>query len=423
MVKSSKAKTKELRRVVVTGMGAITPIGNDLSTFRSALWEGRCGIAQIRGFNLSEFSATLAGQVKDYRTEDFFDRKQSKRLDLSSQFAIVAAREALASSGLDLDKEDRGRVGAIIGSGIAGLQSIENEARKLVEQGPRRVGPLFIPMAIANMPAGNVSIDLGSKGLCYATVTACASGTDAVGQAYQAIQYGRQEIIFAGGTEASVTPLGIAGFQSMKALSTSTDPMRASIPFDKERDGFVMGEGAGVLALEELEHARARGAKIYAEVLGYGQSADAYHITAPDITGLGGARSMSTAIEDAGIKPEDIDYINAHGTSTPYNDSIETTAIKISLGEEAARQVAISSTKAMTGHLLGAAGAVEAIACVLAINDQQAPATINYKVADEACDLDYITEGTRPMEIDYCLSNSLGFGGHNACVVIARYAE
>lgn len=421
MSKINKEKMKELRRVVVTGMGVISPIGNDLEAFRSGLWAGQCGIGKIETFDLSDYSATMAGAVKDYKAEDYFDRKQSKRLDRSSQFAVVAAREALTSSGLDLEKENAGRVGAIIGSGIAGLQSIENEARKLVEQGPRRVGPLFIPMAIANMPAGNVSIDLGTKGLCYATVTACASGTDAVGQAYQAIQYGRQEVILAGGAEASITPLGIAGFQSMKALSTSTDPLRASIPFDKERDGFVMGEGAGVLVLEELEHALARGAQIYAEVTGYGQSSDAYHITAPDITGDGGARAMKTAIADAGLKAEDIDYINAHGTSTPYNDSIETTAIKIALGDEAARKVAISSSKSMTGHLLGAAGAVEAIACILAIQEQKVPATINYQVADEACDLDYVTEGTRAMEVEHCMSNSLGFGGHNACVVISKF--
>lgn len=421
MGKINKEKTRALRRVVVTGMGVITPIGNNLAAFHSALWEGRCGIGKIDSFDLTDYSATLAGAVKDYNAEEHFDRRQAKRLDRSSQFAVVAAREAIKSSGLDMEKEDTGRVGTIIGSGIAGLQSIENEGRKLVEQGPRRVGPLFIPMAIANMPAGNVSIDLGTKGLCYATVTACASGTDAVGQAYQAIQYGRQEVIVAGGAEASITPLGIAGFQSMKALSTSEDPMRASIPFDKERDGFVMGEGAGVLVLEELEHALSRGATIYAEITGYGQSSDAYHITAPDITGDGGARSMMTAMADAGLKAEDIDYINAHGTSTPYNDSIETTAIKIALGEEQAKKVAVSSTKSMTGHLLGAAGAVEAIVCVLSIQDQKLPSTINYKVADEACDLDYVTEGCRSAKVEHCLSNSLGFGGHNACIVISKY--
>ncbi len=423
MGKNNKSTTRNLHRVVVTGMGVISPIGNDLEGFRTGLWEGKNGIGKIEAFDLTDFTASMAGQVKDYNVEDFFDRKQSKRLDRSSQFAIVAAREALASSGLDLEKEDCTRVGAIIGSGIAGLQTIENEARKLVEQGPRRVGPLFIPMAIANMPAGNVSIDLGSKGLCYATVTACASATDAIGQAYQAIQAGRQEVIFAGGTEASITPLGIAGFQNMKALSTSSDPNRASIPFDKERDGFVMGEGAGVLVLEELEHAKARGAKIFAEVLGYGQSSDAYHITAPEISGQGGARAMTTAIEDAEIEGSDIDYINAHGTSTPYNDSIETTAIKLSLGEDVARKVAISSTKSMTGHLLGAAGAIEAIACVLAIEDQKVPATINYQVPDEACDLDYVTEGTRETEVNYCLSSSLGFGGHNSCIIVSKFDE
>lgn len=421
MSKLQKEMHKTLRRVVVTGMGVISPIGNDLESFREGLWAGRCGIERITAFDLSDYSATMAGEVKAYEEEQHFDRKAAKRLDRSSQFAIVAARAALAHSALDMEKVNVSRVGAIIGSGIAGLQTIENEARKLVEQGPRRVSPLFIPMAIANMPAGNVSIDLGSKGLCYATVTACASATDAIGQAYQAIQYGRQEVIFAGGAEASITPLGIAGFQSMKALSTSADPQRASIPFDKERDGFVMGEGAAVLVLEELEHALARGATIYAEIGGYGQSSDAYHITAPDVTGQGGAASMTTALDDAGLKPEDISYINAHGTSTFYNDSIETLAIKKSFGEETARKLAISSTKAMTGHLLGAAGAVEAIACVLSINDQQVPATINFKEADEACDLDYVTEGTRKMAVAHCMSNSLGFGGHNACIIISQY--
>lgn len=414
--------TKELKRVVVTGIGVISPIGNTLEAFRAGLWEGRCGIARIEHFDLTDYSATMAGCVKDYRPEEHFERKEAKRLDRSSQFALVAAREALAHSGLDLEAEDRNRVGCIIGSGIAGLQTIETEARKLVEQGPRRVGPLFIPMAIANMPAGNVSIALGTKGLCYATVTACASATDAIGQAFHAIRYGRQEVIFAGGCEASVTPLGIAGFQSMKALSTSQDPQRASIPFDKERDGFVMGEGAAVLVLEELGHALRRGARICAELVGYGQSSDAYHITAPETSGDGGARAMRYALDDAGLEPAAVDYINAHGTSTFYNDSVETLAVKRAFGERAG-QVAISSTKAMTGHLLGAAGAVEAVACLLAISDGKIPATINYRCPDEACDLDYVTEGTREQAVKVAMSNSLGFGGHNSSLVMAAYED
>ena len=408
------------RRVVITGLGAITPIGNNVEEFWNGIKESKCGIDQITEFDASNFKVKLAGEVKEYNPEEHFDRREAKRIDRFSQFAVVAAREAWKDSGLDKEKENMERVGAIIGSGIGGLGTIEKENRNLVEKGPDRVSPMYIPMAIGNMAAGNVAIDLGIKGESISMVTACASGTHCIGESFRMIKHGYQDVVLAGGTEASITPSGIAGFSNIKALTQATDKNRASIPFDKERSGFVMGEGAGVIVLEELEHAKKRGAKIYAEIVGYGATSDAYHITSPAPGGEGGARAMKLAMEEAGAKPEDITYINAHGTSTHLNDSCETSAIKLALGE-AAKKVMVSSTKGNTGHLLGAAGGVEAVACAKAIEDSFVPPTINYKVPDEECDLDVVPNEGRNHEVKYAMSNSLGFGGHNSSILLKKY--
>ena len=373
------------KRVVITGMGTINPVGNNLNDYWNALLEGKCGIDIIKAFDPSDFKAKTAGEVKDFNPSELIGRKEAKRLDRFSQFAIVAAKEALAHSKLDMDKIDKNRAGAVIGSGIGGLATIEAEQTKLLNSGPDRVSPLFIPMAISNMAAGNVAITIGLKGICTSVVTACASATNAIGEAFKLIQSGNQDIVFAGGAEASITPLAIAGFASMTALSTSTDPKRASIPFDKDRDGFVMGEGAGVLVLESLEHAQERGADIYGEIVGYGCSSDAYHITSPEPSGEGGARAMSNALEDANVKPEEVIYINAHGTSTPYNDKIETAAIKRVFGEHS-KDMVINSTKSMTGHLLGAAGAVEAIASIMSLKEGVVHPTVGLVTPDEECD-------------------------------------
>ena len=410
------------RRVVITGLGAITPIGNNVEEFWNGIKEGKCGIDQITEFDASNYKVQLAGEVKNYNLEEHFERKEAKRMDKFSQFAIIAAREAWKDSGLDKEKENMERIGVIVGSGIGGLGTIEKENRSLVEKGPDRVSPMYIPMAIGNMAAGNIAIDLGTKGESISMVTACASGTHCIGESFRMIKHGYQDIVIAGGTEASITPTGIAGFANIKALTQTTDKNRASIPFDKERSGFVMGEGAGIVILEELEHAKARGAKIYAEIVGYGATSDAYHITSPAPGGEGGARAMKIAIEEAKIKPENITYINAHGTSTHLNDSGETQAIKTALGEYA-KKVMVSSTKGNTGHLLGAAGGVEAVICAKAIQDDFVPPTINYKVPDEECDLDIVPNEGRNVKVEYAMSNSLGFGGHNSSILLKKYED
>lgn len=408
------------RRVVVTGLGAITPIGNNVEDFWNGIKQGKCGIDEITLFDTTNFKAKLAGEVKNYNPEDYLDKKSAKRLDRFSQFAVIASKEAMKDSGITEENTDMTRVGAIISSGIGGLNTIEEQNRNLLEKGPDRISPMFIPTAIVNMATGNVAIELGIKGESYSMVTACASATHSIGEAFRAIRHGYQDVMVVGGTEASITPTGVAGFSNIKALSTTTDKLRASIPFDKERSGFVMGEGAGVIILEELEHAKKRNAKIYAEMIGYGASSDAYHITSPLPDGEGGARAMINAMKDANITPKDVTYINAHGTSTPLNDKCETSAVKTALGEYATT-VMVSSTKGHTGHLLGAAGGVEAIACVKAIEDNFVPATIGYKEKDEECDLDIVPNVGRNMEVKVAMSNSLGFGGHNSTVVFKKY--
>lgn len=404
------------RRVVITGMGAITPIGNNVNEFFNNVQDGVCGIDLIQSFDTEAFAAKTAAQVKNFEAKNYMDAKEARRMDRFSQFAVVAAKEAVADSGLDLESINRERFGVIVGSGIGALDDIEKETNTLRDKGPKRVNPLFIPMTITNMAAGNIAIQFGANGICTNVVTACATGNNCIGEAFRNIKHGYAEVIISGGAEASITPLGIAGFQALTALSTSKDPKRASIPFDKERDGFVMGEGAGILILEEYEHALARGAKIYAEIVGYGTTCDAYHITSPSPDGLGGARAMTLAMEEAGITAKDISYINAHGTSTPTNDRTETAAIKIAMGE-AAKQVPISSSKSMFGHLLGAAGAVEAVVCIKSIQNDFIPATIGYQVADEDCDLDYVPNTGRKAKVNYAMTNSLGFGGHNATLI------
>ena len=411
------------RRVVITGLGAVTPIGNNTKDFWEGIKEGKCGIDEITRFDISNFKVKLAAELKDFNAEDYFDRKSAKRLDRFSQYAIVAAREAWKDSELDKETENMERVGIIIGSGIGGIGTTEEEHEKYMTKGPDRVSPMYIPMGIPNMATGNVAIDIGAKGESISMVTACASGTHSIGESFRMIKHGYQDVVLAGGTEAGITPLGIAGFTNIKALSKAEDKTRASIPFDKERSGFVMGEGAGVIVLEELEHAKKRGAKIYAEMVGYGATSDAYHITSPAPGGEGGARAMKIAIEEAKANPGEITYINAHGTSTHLNDSYETQAIKTALGEEAAKKVMVSSTKGHTGHLLGAAGGVEAIVCAKAIEEGFVPATINYKVPDEECDLDVVPNEGRKVEVKYAMSNSLGFGGHNSSILLKKYEE
>lgn len=408
------------RRVVITGLGALTPIGNSAKDFWQGIKEGKCGIDKITKFDTTTFKVKLAAELKDYDPENYFDKREAKRLDKFSQYAIVAAREAWQDSGLDKETENMERVGIIIGSGIGGIETIEIENRKCVEKGPDRVSPMYIPMGILNMATGNVAIDIGAKGESMAMVTACASGTHCIGESFRMIKHGYQDIVLAGGTEAGITPLGIAGFTNIKALTKVEDKNRASIPFDKERSGFVMGEGAGVVVLEEYEHAKKRGAKIYAEIVGYGATSDAYHITSPAPGGEGGARAMKIAMEEAKVNPEEITYINAHGTSTHLNDSCETQAVKTALGEENAKKVMVSSTKGHTGHLLGAAGGVEAIVCAKAIDEGFVPATINYKVPDEECDLDIVPNEGRKVEVKYAMSNSLGFGGHNSSILLKK---
>lgn len=408
-------------RVVVTGLGIISPVGIGIESFWSNLLDGKSGIGPVTKFDVSEMSTKIAGEVKDFNASDYIDKKEAKRMDLYTQYAVSAARMAVEDSSLDLEKTDLDRMAVILGSGIGGLYTMEEQCRVLVDKGPKRISPFLVPMMIVNMAAGQISITLGAKGPNYTVVSACASGTNAVGDAFNLIQRGSADIVVTGGTEASITPLGFAGFCSMKAMSTRNDePTKASRPFDRDRDGFVMGEGSVILILESLEHAQKRGAKIYAEVLGYGASADAHHITAPAPEGEGAARAMSIAIRDAGLRPEDIDYINAHGTSTDLNDKYETLAIKQVFGEHA-KSVLVSSTKSMTGHLLGAAGALELAVLALAIRDNKVPPTINYENPDPECDLDYVPNVYRDKEVNFALSNSLGFGGHNATVVFGKF--
>lgn len=410
------------RRVVVTGMGAITPIGNSVEAFWNGLKNKTVGIAPITYFDTTEYKAKLAAQVKDFDAKQFMDPKAAKRMEQFCQFAVAASKEAVEDAGLDMSKEDPFRVGVSVGSGIGSLQSIEKEYKKLLDRGPARVNPLLVPLMISNMAAGNVSIQFGMKGKCINVVTACATGTHSIGEAFRTIQYGDADVMLAGGTEASITPIGVAGFTALTALNTTEDPLRASIPFDIERNGFVMGEGAGVVVLESLDHALARGAKIYAEISGYGATGDAYHITSPAEDGSGAAKAMEMAIADAGLKPEDVDYINAHGTSTHHNDLFETKAIKLALGDHA-RKVKINSTKSMIGHLLGAAGGVEFITCVKSIQEGFVHATAGLEKSDPECDLDYTKGEGVAMEVNCAISNSLGFGGHNATLLVKKYAE
>ncbi|MBE5866159.1 MAG: beta-ketoacyl-[acyl-carrier-protein] synthase II [Lachnospiraceae bacterium] len=410
------------RRVVVTGMGAVTPLGNDVESFWNGVKEGKLGIDKITRFDTSDYKATLAAEVKDFDPGKYLDVRAARRLELFSQYAVVASMEAMENAGLDMEKEDPFRVGVIVGSGIGSLQVTEAAVAKLHEKGPSRVDPLLVPKMIANMAAGNVSIATGARGKCTNVVTACATGTHCIGDAYRAIAYNDADVMFAGGTEASVCPIGVSGFQVLTALNTTDDPKKASIPFDKDRGGFVMGEGAGVVVLEELEHAKARGAKILAEVVGYGATADAYHITSPIEDGSGAARAMTDAMNEAGVEPAQVDYINAHGTATHHNDLFETRAIKLAFGDEA-YNLKVNSTKSMIGHLLGAAGGVEFIVCVKTIQDGFIHQTIGTENVDEDCDLNYVIGAPVEQEVKYAMSNSLGFGGHNATLLIKKYED
>ncbi len=410
------------RRVVVTGLGAVTPIGNNVEDFWKSIRAGKAGIGPLTKFDTSEYKVKLAAEVKDFKAADYMDAKAARRMEAFSQYAVAAAKEAFQQSGIRMEEEDPYRVGVIIGSGVGSLQAIEREYEKLLTKGPSRVNLLLVPMMISNMASGNVSIQLGAKGKCTDVVTACASGTHSIGDAFRAIQYGDAEVMIAGGAENAITPIGVSGFTNMTALTTCEDPSRASIPFDKDRAGFVLGEGAGVAVLEELEHAKKRGAKILAEVAGYGATADAYHITAPSEDGEGAAHAMSLAMKEAGITPEQVDYINAHGTGTHLNDLAETKAIKLAFGE-AAYGVKINSTKSMTGHLLGAAGGVEFVVCVRSIQDSFIHQTVGSAETDEECDLDYCIGAPTEQKVNYAISNSLGFGGHNATLLIRKYED
>lgn len=407
------------RRVVVTGLGAVTPIGNNVDDFWASVKAGKIGFDHITKFDTTDYKCNIAAELKDFNPQDFMDRKAAKRMEPFSQYAVAAAKQAIDDSGLDIEKEDPYMVGCAIGSGVGSLQAMERETQKLYEKGPNRVNPLLVPLMICNMAAGNVSIQFGLKGKSINDVTACATGTNTIGEAYRSIQYGEADVMVAGGTEGSVCPIGIAGFTALTALSTVDDPTKCSLPFDKNRSGFVMGEGAGVVILEELEHAKARGAKIYAEVVGYGCSSDAYHITSPQEDGAGAARAMTNAMSDAGVTPADVKYINAHGTGTHHNDLFETRAIKLAFGDEASN-LKINSTKSMIGHLLGAAGAVEFITCVKEIQDGFIHKTVGYETPDEEIDLNYCKDSYEE-PVEYALSNSLGFGGHNASILLKAY--
>lgn len=409
------------RRVVVTGMGAITPIGLSVEEFWQGVKEGKTGFSPITKFDTANYKCRLAAEVKGFDPKRYMDVRAARRMEAFCQYAVAAAKEALEDAGLDPAKEDPYRIGTSVGSGIGSLQAMEREHSRLLEKGPGRVNPLLVPMMICNMAAGNVSIQFGLKGKSINVVTACTTGANSIGEAFRSIQYGEADVMVAGGTESSITPIGVAGFTALTALTTSEDPKRCSIPFDKERSGFVMGEGAGIVVLEELEHAKRRGAKIYAEVAGYGCSSDAFHITSPAEDGSGAARAMENAMADAGIEKEEVRYINAHGTSTHHNDLFETRAIRLAFGEHA-KNLKINSTKSMVGHLLGAAGAVEFITCVKELEEGFIHATAGYQVPDEECDLDYCREAVRE-DITCALSNSLGFGGHNATLAIRKYQD
>lgn len=415
-------RLKVKRRVVVTGLGAVTPIGNTVGEFWSGIKEGKVGIGPITKFDTAEYKVKLAAEVKDFVAKDHMDAKAAKRMEPFSQYAVAAAKEAFEDAGLDMEKEDAFRAGVIVGSGVGSIEAIEKAYDKIQTKGPGKVHPLMVPMMISNMAAGNISIQLGFKGKCTDVVTACASGTNSIGDAFRAIQYGDADIMAAGGTESCICPTGVAGFTALTALSTSADPMRASIPFDKDRDGFVLGEGAGIVILEELEHAKARGAHIYAELAGYGATGDAYHITSPAEDGSGAAKAMTLAMEEGGVEPSQVDYINAHGTSTHHNDLFETRAIHLALGE-AAENVVVNSTKSMIGHLLGAAGGVEFITCVKSIQEGFIHQTVGTVNADEECDLNYAIGAPVEKEVNCVLTNSLGFGGHNATLLLKKYAE
>ncbi len=412
-----------MKRVVITGTGAITPIGKNTDEFWSSVKNGVCGVDKVTNFDATEYKCQIAAEVKDFDPAEYIDKKEARKMDRYTQFGVIAADEAMKNSGLDMEKEDAWRIGVITGSGVGGMATLEEQHTSLMEKGPGRVSPFFVPMMISNMAAAQIAIKYGARGANENVVAACASGTNAIGNAFNIIRRGDCDAIIAGGAEASITPFAFAGFCSMKAMSTNNDdPKNASRPFDAERDGFVMGEGAGFVVLEELEHAKARGANIICEVVGYGITNDAYHITSPIPGGEGGAKAMEFALQSAGIAPEDIDYINAHGTSTKYNDSFETEAIKKTFGEHA-KKLMVSSTKSMTGHLLGAAGGIEAIACALALKDGFVPATINYKTPDPECDLDIVPNEGRKTDIRYAMSNSLGFGGHNSSIVFKKYND
>ena len=411
-----------MNRVVVTGLGAVTPIGNDVDTFWNSLKEKKIGFGPITAFDTTEFKVKLAAEVKNFDAKQFMDPKAARRMERFSQFAVAAAKQALDDAKINMSEMDPYRIGVSIGSGVGSLQIIEKEHVKMMEKGPGRVNPLMVPLMISNMAAGNVSIQFGLKGKCIDVVTACASGTHSIGEAMRSIQHGEVDVMVTGGTESCITPIGVAGFSGLTALSTSEDPKRASIPFDAERSGFVMGEGAGIVVLESLEHAKARGAKIYAELVGYGATCDAYHITSPAEDGSGAARAMLNAMDEAGIKPEQIDYVNAHGTSTHHNDLFETKAIKLALGEHAPH-VKINSTKSMIGHLLGAAGGVEFVTCVKSIENGFVHATVGLSVDDPECDLDYTKGEGVSVNVNYAISNSLGFGGHNASLLVKKFED
>ena len=411
-----------MRRVVVTGMGTVNPIGLNVEEYWEGLKAGKTGFGEITYFDTTDFKVKVAAEVKGFVAADRMDKKAARRMEPFAQYAVAAAKEAFEDAGLDMSKEDPYRVGCAIGSGVGSLQSIEREHRKLLEKGPSRINPLLVPLMITNMATGNVTIQLGLKGKSINVVTACATGTHSIGEAYRSIQYGEADVMLAGGTENAITPIGVGGFTALTALSTSNNPERCSIPFDKDRDGFVIGDGAGVVVLEELEHAKARGAKILAEVVGYGATSDAYHITSPAEDGEGAKNAMLFALKDANVAPEEITYINAHGTSTHHNDLFETRAIKAAFGDHA-YDIKVNSTKSMIGHLLGAAGAVEFIACVLQMNNGYIHQTVGLEHPDEELDLDYVQGHGVDMDFEYALTNSLAFGGHNASLLIKKYTE